>query len=65
MSTPQTGGVHHVVLTISNMKRSVDFYTTHLGFQVAVEFDSRVALSNGQLLLVLTPPPRPGQSHRQ
>jgi catechol 2,3-dioxygenase-like lactoylglutathione lyase family enzyme len=62
MSTPHTGAVHHVVLTVSDIKRSVDFYSSHLGFQVAVEFDPRVALSNGHLLLVLTPPPEPAKA---
>ncbi|NCF64329.1 MAG: hypothetical protein GWP61_00045 [Chloroflexi bacterium] len=52
-----TGGVHHMTLTVRDVKRSTEFYTRFLGFQVVVEFDPRVALSNGSLLLVLTPPP--------
>ena len=63
MSIPiKTGGAHHVTLTVSDVKRSVDFYTRFLGFQVAAEFGPRVALSNGSLLLVLTPPPDPAQA---
>lgn len=62
MIGPQTGAVHHVVLTISDMARSVDFYTTHMGFQKVVEFGERVGLSNGHLLLVLTPPPIPARA---
>ena len=57
-----TGAVHHVTLTVSDIKRSTDFYTNLLGFQVAVEFDPRIALSNGVLLLVLTPPPDPAKA---
>jgi glyoxylase I family protein len=54
-----TGAVHHVTLTVSDIQRSTAFYTSKLGFQVAVEFEPRIALSNGKLLLVLTPPPDP------
>ena len=57
-----TGGVHHIALTVSDIKRSTEFYTQFMGFQVAVEFDPRIALSNGSLLLVLTPPPDPAQA---
>jgi glyoxylase I family protein len=57
-----TGAVHHVTLTVSDVKRSTAFYTNLLGFQVAVEFEPRIALSNGTLLLVLTPPPDPAQA---
>ena len=57
-----TGGVHHIALTVSDIKRSTEFYTQFMGFQVAVEFEPRIALSNGSLLLVLTPPPDPAQA---
>jgi glyoxylase I family protein len=57
-----TGAVHHVTLTVSDIKRSTEFYTSYLGFQVAVEFEPRIALSNGSLLLVLTPPPDPAKA---
>ena len=61
MSIP-TGGMHHLVLTVNDIKRSTEFYTKHLGFQVVVEFDPRIAISNGSLLLTLTPPPDPAQT---
>jgi catechol 2,3-dioxygenase-like lactoylglutathione lyase family enzyme len=48
--------------TVSDIKRSAEFYTSYLGFQVVVEFEPRVALSNGSLLLVLSPPPDPAQA---
>jgi glyoxylase I family protein len=57
-----TGAVHHVTLTVSDIKLSTEFYTSFLGFQVVVEFEPRIALSNGSLLLVLTPPPDPAQA---
>ena len=60
-----TGAVHHVTLTVSDIKRSADFYTSYLGFKVVVEFEPRVALSNGSLLLVLSPPPDPAQAISQ
>jgi glyoxylase I family protein len=60
--TVSTGGIHHVTLTVTDIKRSTEFYTKHLGFQVAVEFDPRVLLSNGSLLLALGPPPDPAQA---
>ena len=63
MSTKvSTGAVHHVTLTVSDITRSTSFYTDNLGFQVAVEFEPRIALSNGTLLLVLTPPPDPDKA---
>jgi len=57
-----TGGVHHITLTVRDIKRSTEFYTQYLGFQVVVEFDPRIALSNGSVLLALGPPPDPSQA---
>lgn len=58
----ETGGVHHLTLTVSDVRRSAEFYTGNLGFRQVVEFDSKIALSNGSLLLVLAPPPDPAQA---
>lgn len=58
-SQPKTGAVHHVTLTVSDVIRSTEFYTKYMGFQVAVEFEPRVALVNGATLLVLGPAPNP------
>ena len=58
----KTGGVHHVTLTVSDVNRSADFYNAQLGFQTVVAFDSKIALSNGSLLLVLAPPSDPAQA---
>jgi catechol 2,3-dioxygenase-like lactoylglutathione lyase family enzyme len=51
-----TGSVHHLTLTVSNVARSRDFYTRLLGFQVAMEFGSRLLLSNGSTIVAISPP---------
>ena len=59
----KTGAVHHLALTVTDVNRARDFYTGVLGFQVAMEFGPRVLLSNGNVILALTPPaerPTPG-----
>jgi len=57
-----TGGVHHIALTVSDKKRSVDFYTKYLGFQFVVAFGDKDLLSNGTLLLSLSQSPDPSQA---
>ena len=58
-----TGFVHHLALTVSDLRSSLEFYTTLLGFQVAVEVsESRAILSNGKTLMALTTPPDPNQA---
>ena len=47
----QTGGVHHLRLTVSDAERAREFYTTVLGFQVAVPLSNGYLLSNGSVLL--------------
>jgi catechol 2,3-dioxygenase-like lactoylglutathione lyase family enzyme len=32
-----TGAVHHLTLTVRDLRSSIEFYTTLLGFQVAAE----------------------------
>lgn len=56
------GAIHHMAITVTDVDRSLDFYTNLLGFQLAVEFRPRVMLSNGHVALVLTPPPDPAQA---
>lgn len=58
----QTGAVNHMTLTVTNVERSVEWYTRLLGFQVAMSFGERVILSNGGALVVLGPPPHAEQS---
>jgi glyoxylase I family protein len=63
MSSPiTTGGVHHLALTVSDVARSRAFYTDLLGFQMIMEFGPRALLSNGSMVLALTPPADPAQA---
>jgi catechol 2,3-dioxygenase-like lactoylglutathione lyase family enzyme len=57
-----TQGVHHLTLTVSDVARSEQFYAKLFNFQRAAEFGPRVIMSNGGVLLVLTPPPDPAQA---
>lgn len=57
-----TGSVHHFTLTVTNVQKSVEFYTGLLGFQMAMELGPRRLLSNGSVILALTPPPDPDQA---
>ncbi len=57
-----TGAVHHLRLTVSNMDRAREFYTSVLGFQVAMEIPPIVLLSNGTGLLALGPAPDPSRA---
>jgi glyoxylase I family protein len=50
-------GIHHIVLTVTDVSRSIDFYSRFLGFQVAVDLGERKILSNGNTLLAIGPPP--------
>ena len=53
-NAPTTGGLHHMSLTVTDLQRSIDFYTTHVGFQLLMEFEpSRALLSNGAVLISL------------
>lgn len=58
----QTGAVHHVALTVSDVPRSQRFYTELLGFNLAADLGARVLLHNGSVLLALTPPADPAQA---
>ena len=61
-NTIVTSHVHHVALTVTDVRQAQAFYTDVLGFQHATDFDTRVLLSNGSVLLVLTPAPDPTQA---
>lgn len=62
MSAIQTGAVHHLTLTVSDVQRSMDFYTELLGFQYAADYGDRKILGNGSTVLIVGPPPDPGQA---
>ena len=57
-----TGSVHNLTLTVCNVQQSLEFYTGLLGFQFAMDIGPRKLLSNGSVVLVLTPPPDPLQA---
>jgi glyoxylase I family protein len=52
-----TKGVNHVTLTVTDVQRSREFYTTILNFQPIGEFGQRILLSNGSMVLVIGPAP--------
>lgn len=63
MKTPiQTEAIHHLALTVTDLARGIEFYTTLLGFQKAMELGpSRVLLANGKTILALTEAPDAAQ----
>lgn len=61
-TTIQTGPVHHLALTVTDLRRSIDFYTSLLGFQAVMEFGARVLLANSSIVLAITPPPDASQA---
>lgn len=50
-----TNGVHHIRLIVTDAVRSRDFYTSLLNFKVAVELPPGFVLTNGNMLLGVTP----------
>ncbi|MGH2510244.1 MAG: VOC family protein [Ktedonobacteraceae bacterium] len=50
-----TNGVHHIRLIVTNPVRSRDFYTGLLNFTVAAELPPGFVLTNGHILLGVTP----------
>ncbi len=53
----RTGAVHHLRLTVTDVNRAQEFYTTLLGFQEIAPLPSGVLLGNGTVLLGLGPAP--------
>jgi glyoxylase I family protein len=59
----RAGAVHHLALTVTDLKRSQDFYTTLLGFQMVMEMGpTRVLLSNDSVLLGIGTAPDPDRA---
>lgn len=55
-----SGAVHHLTLTVTNLQRSLNFYTEVLGFQVAMELGpTRSIISNGGAMVALGTAPDP------
>jgi glyoxylase I family protein len=51
-----TNGVHHIRLIVTDPIRSRDFYIRFLNFTVAAELPPGFVLTNGNILLGVTPP---------
>lgn len=51
-----TIGIHHIRLIVTDVARSLAFYTGLLNFKVAAELPPGFVLSNGNILLGLTLP---------
>lgn len=62
MDTIQTGAIHHLRLTVTNVEHSHEFYTSLLGFTLLTPLPSGVLLQNGSMLLGLGPAPEGGQA---
>jgi len=57
-----TGSIHHVRLTVSDVDRSRAFYTEVLGFAHVMDLPSGVFLSNGSVGLGIGPSPDPSRA---
>lgn len=57
-----TGRVDHLKLTVTDVARSRDFYTGLLGFEVVAEFGPSTLVSNGEVLMGLSPAPDPSRA---
>ena len=55
----EIAAIHHVTLTVSDVARSADFYTRHLGFKVLLDLGARQILGNGRVVLAVTLPSDP------
>lgn len=56
------GAAHHIKLTVTDIPRSRDFYTSVLGFTVAAETEDITVLGNGSVLIGLSLAPKPEQA---
>jgi glyoxylase I family protein len=57
-----TQGVHHFRLTVSDVERSVKFYTELLGFKKLMDLNPGAFLSNGGVGLGIGPHPFPDRA---
>src|SRR5437867_13251670 len=57
-----TGGVHHFRLTVTDVDRTVAFYTGLLGFKKLMDLNPGAFLSNGSVGLGIGPFPDPARA---
>ena len=60
--TIPTGGVHHFRITVTDVERTVKFYTEVLGFKKLMDLDPGAFLSNGAVGLGVGPFPDPARA---
>jgi glyoxylase I family protein len=56
------GGVHHIRLTVTDVARTVRFYTEVLGFEKLMDLQPGAFLSNGSVGLGVGPSPDPDRA---
>lgn len=57
---PRTCGICHIVLTVTNLRRSADFYHKVLGMEYLESTDKTYCMTDGIAVLCLQLPPRQG-----
>jgi catechol 2,3-dioxygenase-like lactoylglutathione lyase family enzyme len=62
MATISTGAVNHVTLTVTDIDRSREFYTSILGFQFLMQYGPKYLFGNGSVILALNLSPDPERS---
>ena len=50
------GAVHHITLTVTDVHRSKDFYTSILGLGVLADWGERILMGNGNIVVAVTLP---------
>jgi glyoxylase I family protein len=59
----QTGAVHHLTLTVTDLGRAEAFYTGTLGFQKLMDLtETRILVANGGAIMALSEAPDPSQA---
>jgi catechol 2,3-dioxygenase-like lactoylglutathione lyase family enzyme len=62
MAAIPTGAVNHITLTVTDLKRSREFYSDVLGFNFLMEYGPKYLLSNGTVILALNLSPDPARA---